>query len=152
MVKHHRVGTIKFGPQRLQLGVRCVVVTIACATELQTLLYLPAWRWCLFAAGIGPLWYATAGVMRGVVLLVESRWLDTYQAAYYLVSIRVGQSFFFRGVGRSCELCRLTVERAECRLPVPWCSCCQHAWRCVMSIWPPSTKLGGQAYQQRLSV
>ena len=63
--------------------------------DLQTLLYLPAWRWCLFAAGIGPLWYATAGLMRGVVLLVESRWLDTYQAAYYLVSIRVSTALLY---------------------------------------------------------
>lgn len=66
-----------------------MVVTIICIDDMQTLFYLPAWQWCLFAVGIGPLWYATAGIMRGVVLLVESRWLDTYQAAYYLVSIRV---------------------------------------------------------------
>ena len=74
---------------KLQLGFGCMITTVRCVNDLQTLFYLPAWRWCLFAAGIGPLWYATAGVMRGVVLLVESRWLDTYQAAYYLVSIRV---------------------------------------------------------------
>ena len=75
----------------LQLGLSRVFVatTYDGVDDVQTLFYLPAWQWCLFAAGIGPLWYATAGIMRGVVLLVELRWLDTYQAAYYLVSIRV---------------------------------------------------------------
>lgn len=54
----------------------------------QTLMHLPAWQWCLFAAATPPLWCITAGAMRGIITLVESRWLDTYQAAYYIVSIR----------------------------------------------------------------
>jgi len=56
---------------------------------VQLWVYLPAWRWCVFGAGIAPMWYASAVVMRGLVLLVESRWLAAHQALYYIVSIRV---------------------------------------------------------------
>lgn len=52
--------------------------------------YLPAWRWCLFAAWAAPVGYTTRVAMHGVVLLIESRSLARHAALYYVVAIRVG--------------------------------------------------------------
>lgn len=56
----------------------------------QVWVYLPAWRWCLFAAWAAPVGYTTRVAMHGVVLLIESRSLARHAALYYVVAIRVG--------------------------------------------------------------
>ncbi len=55
----------------------------------QVWVYLPAWRWCVFAAAVAPVGYATRIAMHGAVLLIESRSLANHAALYYLVAIRV---------------------------------------------------------------
>ena len=47
------------------------------------------WRWMFFFGGIAPIWWIGDFVVRLLVLLVESAFLNTKNVMYFLVAIRV---------------------------------------------------------------
>ena len=53
------------------------------------------WRWMFFFGGIAPIWWIGDFVVRLLVLLVESAFLNTKNVMYFLVAIRVRVSDLF---------------------------------------------------------
>ena len=50
------------------------------------------WRWFFFFGGLAPIWWVGDFVVRLLVFLVESAFLNTKNVMYFLVAIRVGLS------------------------------------------------------------
>eukprot|EP00208_Stichococcus_sp_RCC1054_P005886 CAMPEP_0206144266 /NCGR_PEP_ID=MMETSP1473-20131121/23556_1 /ASSEMBLY_ACC=CAM_ASM_001109 /TAXON_ID=1461547 /ORGANISM="Stichococcus sp, Strain RCC1054" /LENGTH=1146 /DNA_ID=CAMNT_0053540037 /DNA_START=541 /DNA_END=3978 /DNA_ORIENTATION=- len=78
---------------RLALSAAAAAAALCCAITLRLLrpqmmwMYLPAWRWCVFAATLLPMVYITRIAMHAAVLLLESRSLANHAAVYYAVAI-----------------------------------------------------------------
>ena len=47
------------------------------------------WRWMFFFGGLAPIWWVGDFVVRLLVFLVESAFLNTKNVMYFLVAIRV---------------------------------------------------------------
>ncbi|CAK0787367.1 hypothetical protein CVIRNUC_010587 [Coccomyxa viridis] len=56
------------------------------------------WRWMFFFGGIAPIWWIGDFVVRLLVLLVESAFLNTKNVMYFLVAIRKPVGYFVRAV------------------------------------------------------
>ena len=48
------------------------------------------WRWFFFFGGIAPIWWVGDFVVRLLVFLVESAFLNVRNVMYFLVAVRVG--------------------------------------------------------------
>lgn len=60
------------------------------------------WRWMFFFGGIAPIWWVGDFVVRLLVFLVESAFLNTKNVMYFLVAIRVSH-FFILLTGCLCQ-------------------------------------------------
>ena len=49
------------------------------------------WRWFFFVGGIAPIWWVGDFVVRLLVFLVESAFLNTRNVMYFLVAVRVSR-------------------------------------------------------------
>lgn len=59
---------------------------------LQIVVNFQAWRWLFFFAFTMPIYIICRGIMKCLVLLLESNFIDTKQMLYYLIGIKVCQS------------------------------------------------------------
>ena len=56
---------------------------------LQVVVNFQAWRWLFFFAFTVPIYLICRGIMKCLVLILESNFIDTKQMLYYLIGIKV---------------------------------------------------------------
>ena len=56
---------------------------------MQEWLYFAAWRWCIFFAGMGPIYFLAELLVHILFLCAESHFFTLRYAFYYAVSIKV---------------------------------------------------------------
>ena len=61
---------------------------------MQEWLYFGLWRWCIFFAGIGPIYFLAELLVHILFLCAESHFFTLRYAFYYAVSIKVQSKFF----------------------------------------------------------
>ena len=57
---------------------------------LQEWLYFGVWRWCIFFAGMGPIYFLAELLVHVLFLFAESHFFTLRYAFYYAVSVKVG--------------------------------------------------------------
>ena len=57
---------------------------------LQEWLYFGVWRWCIFLAGMGPIYFLAELLVHMLFLFAESHFFTLRYAFYYAVSVKVG--------------------------------------------------------------
>lgn len=66
---------------------------LACSerrSKAQEWLYFGAWRWCIFFAGMGPVYFLAELLVHVLFLTAESHFFTLRYAFYYAVSVKVG--------------------------------------------------------------
>lgn len=61
---------------------------------MQEWLYFGAWRWCIFFAGVGPIYFLAELLVHILFLCAESHFFTLRYAFYYAVSIKVYLAYF----------------------------------------------------------
>ena len=75
---------------------------------LQEWLYFGVWRWCIFFAGMGPIYFLAELLVHMLFLFAESHFFTLRYAFYYAVSVKVGTD---TGVtNNSCRFAGLHLE------------------------------------------
>ena len=57
---------------------------------MQEWLYFGVWRWCIFFAGMGPIYFLAELLVHVLFLFAESHFFTLRYAFYYAVSVKVG--------------------------------------------------------------
>ncbi len=61
---------------------------------MQEWLYFGAWRWCIFFAGVGPIYFLAELLVHILFLCAESHFFTLRYAFYYAVSVKVEPAIF----------------------------------------------------------
>lgn len=82
--------------------------------HLQEWLYFGVWRWCIFLAGMGPIYFLAELLVHMLFLFAESHFFTLRYAFYYAVSVKVGtaNSTVLQKILYDCEALSLISSRA----------------------------------------
>lgn len=82
-------------------------IALAVTMPTKIVVVFQAWRWCIFFAGIMPIFWVSSFLIWLLVLVVEATLFRQWMALYFLAGTKVGLAQFPAGSSLQCKFCRL---------------------------------------------